>query len=220
MRQDRAMSHLADKDVQGLSRRAWLAAALSAGQARAQPMSQRVPVLCYHRVATDAADSMTLRSANFAAHLRSIEALGCRVVPLADVVAYRLGQLDGLPPRAVALAGHAVHLPIGHLECKLCTALRAAACVGSDGPVQRAVSRLLACRSAARAAPARAGRSGVGNAALSDGGQRRARAADAPAAAGLQHHARPLMPVRHVVQARPASHTAPSGQLPPIERTP
>ncbi|MEJ6002009.1 polysaccharide deacetylase family protein [Paucibacter soli] len=88
----------------GLSRRAWLAAGFGADRSWAQPASQRVPVLCYHRVAATEADGMTLRSANFAAQLSSIEGLGCRLVPLADVVAYRLGRLASLPPRALALS--------------------------------------------------------------------------------------------------------------------
>jgi peptidoglycan/xylan/chitin deacetylase (PgdA/CDA1 family) len=92
------------------SRRAWLSAALAAASGRvlaieptAAPKPQRVPVLAYHRVGPTAADSMTLRSSNFAAHLRVIRDSGCSVIPLGDLVAYRLGHRPTLPPRPVVL---------------------------------------------------------------------------------------------------------------------
>jgi peptidoglycan/xylan/chitin deacetylase (PgdA/CDA1 family) len=101
------------------SRRAWLGAALAttagrglaAGPALA-PVERRVPILVYHRAGTTAADSMTLRTANFAAHLRTIQEAGCQVIPLADLVAYRLGQRSSLPPKAVVLTADDGHRSI------------------------------------------------------------------------------------------------------------
>lgn len=93
----------------GWRRRAWLAAALAAGArqswARAPSLPpSRVPVLVYHRVAPTAEDGMTLRLANFRAHLRVLQDGGCTVIPLAQLVAWRLGRRETLPPRPVVLS--------------------------------------------------------------------------------------------------------------------
>lgn len=109
--------------VGGLRRRAWLAAALAASAGRvwsqASGASLRVPVLVYHRVAATAEDGMTLRAANFRDHLRVLEDQGCSVIPLANLVAWRLGRRDVLPPRPVALTvddGHrSVHAQMAPL---------------------------------------------------------------------------------------------------------
>lgn len=67
-----------------------------------------VPVLVYHRFSGTAVDSMTVREATFRAHLRVLADLDCRVVQLADVVAWRsTGAL--LPPRSVALTADDAH---------------------------------------------------------------------------------------------------------------
>lgn len=70
----------------------------------------RVPILVYHRFAASVADSMTVRTATFEQHLRTLDRLGCQVVSLADVAAWRLGKrTTPLPPRAVALTADDGH---------------------------------------------------------------------------------------------------------------
>jgi peptidoglycan/xylan/chitin deacetylase (PgdA/CDA1 family) len=98
------------------TRRTWLGAALATAAGSALALrpgmasgGRRVPILAYHRAGPTAADSMTLRTANFAAHLRTIRELGCQVIPLADLVAYRLGQRPDLPPKAVVLTADDGH---------------------------------------------------------------------------------------------------------------
>lgn len=92
----------------GWRRRAWLAVALAAGAGRSWALTpqlppSRVPVLVYHRVAPTAEDGMTLRLANFREHLRVLQASGCTVIPLAQLVAWRLGRDATLPLRPVVL---------------------------------------------------------------------------------------------------------------------
>lgn len=95
----------------GMNRRqAALALTTLATQALAgTPPGRRVPVLVYHRFASQAVDSMTVRTANFASHLEVIRRLGARVVPLRDVVAWRLGLGGELPERAMALTADDAH---------------------------------------------------------------------------------------------------------------
>ena len=69
----------------------------------------QVPVLVYHRFATAVLDSMTVRTTTFEAQLRFLEREGCRVVDLADLVAWRLGRRAGLPERAVVLTADDGH---------------------------------------------------------------------------------------------------------------
>jgi peptidoglycan/xylan/chitin deacetylase (PgdA/CDA1 family) len=68
-----------------------------------------VPILAYHRFAPTQLDSMTLRTVRFEAHLEVIKRLGCTVIPLADWVAYRRGDLPALPARAVVLTADDGH---------------------------------------------------------------------------------------------------------------
>lgn len=98
------------------SRRRCLAAAMAGLASHALPVrmahaesAPRVPVLTYHRFAATAADSMTVRDDTFEAHLGVLQALDCRVIPLADLVAYRRGERSDLPPRAVALTADDAH---------------------------------------------------------------------------------------------------------------
>ncbi|MFC4518990.1 polysaccharide deacetylase family protein [Cupriavidus pinatubonensis] len=69
-----------------------------------QPVARDVPVLVYHRFAEHAVDTMTVRTETMRAHLRFLEDNGYRIVPLADVLAWRAGGPDNLPPRAVVLS--------------------------------------------------------------------------------------------------------------------
>ena len=79
------------------------------GRAAKPVQRPSVPVLLYHRFAATVVDSMTLRSSNFEAQLRMMERLECKVIPLADWVAWRLGERATLPPRAVVLTADDGH---------------------------------------------------------------------------------------------------------------
>ena len=95
-----------------VARRSFCAALLAAGwmgDARADSRARQVPVLVYHRFAPTVEDGMTVRLATFERHLRVLQEARCRVVPLADVVAWRQGLQDTLPPRAVALTADDGH---------------------------------------------------------------------------------------------------------------
>ncbi len=70
---------------------------------------RRIPVLVYHRFAPSVTDSMTVRETTFSGHLHVLRELGCHVVPLADVVAWRRSTEAQLPPRAVALTADDAH---------------------------------------------------------------------------------------------------------------
>jgi peptidoglycan/xylan/chitin deacetylase (PgdA/CDA1 family) len=108
-----ASSHLAPP--LRLSRRRFSAAlgcAAVAGPGAAAPpaaLAPRVPVLVYHRFAATVEDSMTVRLATFEAHVRALSDLGCSVLPLAEVVAWRRGLRAELPPRAVVLTADDAH---------------------------------------------------------------------------------------------------------------
>lgn len=95
------------------TRRRWLsscAALAAAPRVMAGDSPQRhVPVLVYHRFAPTVLDGMTVRTSTFESHLRVLQQHGCSVVPLADVVAWRLGELDRLSPRAVAISADDGH---------------------------------------------------------------------------------------------------------------
>ena len=82
--------------------------AVRAVAAEKQP-TPAVPILVYHRFAPGAVDSMTVRLQRLDEHLHLIERLACRVVPLADWVAWRQGRLAVLPDRAVVLTADDGH---------------------------------------------------------------------------------------------------------------
>jgi len=87
----------------------WSALAGPLWAAAAPATERRIPVLVYHRFASSVADSMTVRETTFSGHLRVLHELGCNVVPLADVVAWRRTTQAQLPPRAVALTADDAH---------------------------------------------------------------------------------------------------------------
>ena len=88
-----------------------LLGAAAAGPIAAIPVPdrRRVPVLVYHRFSDSVKDGMTVRESTFSSHLQVFRDLRCRVVPLADVVAWQAGMLGQLPPRAVALTADDGH---------------------------------------------------------------------------------------------------------------
>lgn len=82
---------------------AWLMACGTGAGADTAQTQRHVVVLVYHRFAATVDSSMTVRMQTFEAHLRTIEASGYRIVPLADVVSWHAGRLETLPARAVAI---------------------------------------------------------------------------------------------------------------------
>lgn len=62
-----------------------------------------VPVLCYHRFGPTVADSMTVTTPVFAAHLKYLHDQGYTVIPLQALVDYHLGKAPAPPPRSVVI---------------------------------------------------------------------------------------------------------------------
>ena len=70
----------------------------------AMAAAESVPILVYHRFGPTVADSMTVRTEVFEAHLRYLKAQGYQVVPLRDLVdALRTGS-PVLPAKAVVIS--------------------------------------------------------------------------------------------------------------------
>jgi peptidoglycan/xylan/chitin deacetylase (PgdA/CDA1 family) len=80
---------------------------------RATSSQGRVPILTFHRFATEARDGMTLRTQEFEAQLRLLRTLDCQVIALGDWVAWRQarsrGEAGTLPPRSVVLTADDGH---------------------------------------------------------------------------------------------------------------
>lgn len=78
-----------------------------AGQVLAGPppadTAVSVPVLCYHRFGPTVADSMTVTTSVFEAHLEFLRENGYTVIPLQALVDYRLGKAPPPPPRSVVI---------------------------------------------------------------------------------------------------------------------
>ncbi len=62
-----------------------------------------VPVLCYHRFGETVADSMTVTTAVFASHLKFLKDNGYTVIPLRQLLDYRLGKGPAPAPRSVVI---------------------------------------------------------------------------------------------------------------------
>lgn len=111
----RATKAQKDEQVSG-SRRDLLcrSALLGLGQALpalafARARDQAVPILVYHRFAQTVRDSMTVRTATFSGHLAVLQELGCEVIPLRELIAFRTGKRDTLPYRAVVITADDGH---------------------------------------------------------------------------------------------------------------
>ncbi|RTL34064.1 MAG: polysaccharide deacetylase family protein [Burkholderiales bacterium] len=114
---DHTALHRGSSDGLHPSRRTWLQYAGSGAlswalglptTAHAATPTQAL-ILCYHRFADTVADSMTVRKTTFADHIKVLQDLGAHIIPLADLVAFRQGKLDKLPPRAVVITADDGH---------------------------------------------------------------------------------------------------------------
>jgi peptidoglycan/xylan/chitin deacetylase (PgdA/CDA1 family) len=78
---------------------------IASGAAHAQATaSVSIPILCYHRVGPTVADSMTVTTAVFEAHLQYLQDNGYTVIPLRSLVDYRQGKAPAPPPRSVVIS--------------------------------------------------------------------------------------------------------------------
>jgi peptidoglycan/xylan/chitin deacetylase (PgdA/CDA1 family) len=68
-----------------------------------------VPILVYHRFASTAQDSMTVRIATFADQLKALQDIGCEVIALRDLVDFRMGRRLTLPDRPVVITADDGH---------------------------------------------------------------------------------------------------------------
>jgi peptidoglycan/xylan/chitin deacetylase (PgdA/CDA1 family) len=83
------------------------------GTQASRPSASQVPILVFHRLADEALDSMTVRTATFRAQLRMLQELSCQVISLLSWVEWRLAVARGdaatLPPHAVVLTADDGH---------------------------------------------------------------------------------------------------------------
>lgn len=63
-----------------------------------------VPVLCYHRFGPTVADSMTVTTAVFEAHLKYLHDNGYTVIPMQALVDYELGKAPPPPAKSVVIS--------------------------------------------------------------------------------------------------------------------
>lgn len=73
---------------------------------------ERVAILAYHRFATTAADSMTVRVSTFEAQLRFLRGHGYHIVAMRDALEWLTDAHAGLPPKAVVLTADDGHRSI------------------------------------------------------------------------------------------------------------
>lgn len=74
-----------------------------AGKADTEKGEVRVPILLYHRFGPTVADGMTVTTPVFESHLAYIKDNGYTVIPLRQLVEYRLGKGPTPPPRSVVI---------------------------------------------------------------------------------------------------------------------
>jgi peptidoglycan/xylan/chitin deacetylase (PgdA/CDA1 family) len=71
--------------------------------------SRQIPILVYHRFGPVVADSMTVTTPIFASQLQYLRDNGYTVIPLRQLVAYRLGKAPPPPPRSVVVTVDDAH---------------------------------------------------------------------------------------------------------------
>lgn len=78
-------------------------AAVAGKESRNAAAEVRVPILLYHRFGPTVADSMTVTTPVFESHLKYLKESGYTVIPLRQLVDYRLGRGLTPPPRSVVI---------------------------------------------------------------------------------------------------------------------
>ena len=68
-----------------------------------------VPILLYHRFGAEVADSMTVTTTYFESQLKSLRDRGVTVIPLRDLIDYRLGKKPSIPSPAVVITADDGH---------------------------------------------------------------------------------------------------------------
>jgi peptidoglycan/xylan/chitin deacetylase (PgdA/CDA1 family) len=87
----------------------WRTVPVAAQKGEADP---QVPILVYHRFGMVVADTMTIPTATFAAHLRYLHEHGYTIMSLRQFVRYRQGLAEPPPPRAVILTVDDAHASV------------------------------------------------------------------------------------------------------------
>lgn len=64
---------------------------------------RKVPVLCYHRFASEAVDSMTIKNAAFAEQMEWLKIHGYSVIPLDTAMGYVNGSVKTIPAKSVVI---------------------------------------------------------------------------------------------------------------------
>ncbi|MBE0596344.1 MAG: polysaccharide deacetylase family protein [Desulfuromonadales bacterium] len=71
-----------------------------------------VPILLYHRFGPTVADSMTVRTPVFEAHLQHLQEHGYTVIALRRLIDWRLGKGPAPPPKSVVIVADDAHLSV------------------------------------------------------------------------------------------------------------
>lgn len=71
-----------------------------------------VPILLYHRFGPTVADSMTVRTSVFEAHLQHLQENGYKVIPLRQLIDWRLGKGPAPAPKSVVIVADDAHLSV------------------------------------------------------------------------------------------------------------
>ena len=85
---------------------------LSLSYAATAPLAEPdsgTPILLYHRFGPTVADGMTIKTSVFEAHLRYLRDNGYRVIPLRQLVAWKLRQGPPPPPKSVVIVEDDAH---------------------------------------------------------------------------------------------------------------
>ena len=74
--------------------------------------SSGVPILAYHRLGAEVADSMTVKTPVFESHLKYLKDHGYTIIPLKRLVAYIAGESPAPPPGSVVITADDGHSSI------------------------------------------------------------------------------------------------------------